>query len=187
MRKIRAWGGVGIALLLGAGAVYAGSSGEDASSSDAKPDGGNWLSRWFGPKPKPPEKKPVPGNGQKNRDKTIPPAKPINRVPEPALQGAREEAKYMRRSEVCAKLQAIADQTNDSALRQKAEQMEVRAWNVYLEHTKHLASSRPAFESDDKILEKHLGTIPAAGKCSAASTVYTVPGYTSRSTAQEER
>jgi hypothetical protein len=64
--------------------------------------------------------------------------------------------------------------------------MEVRAWNVYLEHTKHLASSRHEFESDDKVLEKHLGTIPAAGSRSAASTIYTVPGNASRSTAQEK-
>jgi hypothetical protein len=186
MRRLGAWGGVGIALALVAGAVYAGSSGEDANTTDQKPDGGNWLSRWFAPKPKPPEKNPPPKGGKDGPDKSLPPAKRIHRAPDAATQRAREEAKYMRRSEVCAKLQAIAEQTNDSSLRQKAEQMEVRAWNVYLERTKHLASSRHIFESDHKTLEKHLGSIPTIDEHSGASAIYTVPAHENRSTAQEE-
>jgi hypothetical protein len=106
---------------------------------------------------------------------------------DPAVRRAREEAKYMRRSEVCVKLKAIADENNDSALRQKAEQMDERAWNVYLERTKHLTSSRGVYESDTKTLDKHLGTVPPLGERPASSPIYTVPTPSSRSTAQEER
>jgi hypothetical protein len=187
MHKVGAWGMVGAALLLGAGAATAATPADGGPDRDGTADNGNWLSRWFQPKPKPPEKKPKVKTDKEERGQPASVAKASRPLDDAATQRAREEAKYFRRSEVCGKLKDIADQTNDAALRQQAEQMEERAWTVYLEHTKHLASSHQVFESDQKTLEKHLGTGTAAPEKPSRSAIYTVPGKRDRSSAREDQ
>jgi hypothetical protein len=111
---------------------------------------------------------------------------PANVVQEAAALRAREEAKYLRRSEVCARLKEIAEQSNNADLRRHAEQMEERAWAVYNDRTRHMASSQAAFESDRKTLDRHLRPAAVPDHRSGAD-LFNVPGREGLATAKEEK
>jgi hypothetical protein len=83
-----------------------------------------------------------------------------------ARQRAQEEAALLRRQAVCLKLRMIAAQTNDDELRRKADQLDQRAWNAYVQRTAHLPTGNAGPASDEAILDRHLGT--CAGSAGAA-------------------
>jgi hypothetical protein len=99
---------------------------------------------------------------------------------------AREEAKFLRRWEVCDRLKEIADQTNNPALRRRAEELDARASALYQKRTANLPASQVLFESDQKTLEKHLGVGQGVQGPAHSSSIITVPGDNSR-TADKEK
>src|SRR5262249_20733132 len=106
---------------------------------------------------------------------------------EAALLRSQEEAKYLRRLEVCDRLKDIADQTNDADLRRRADDLAGRAENLYMKRTANLPAARAIFESDKKTLDKHLGQ-PAPGvQRPAPPALINVPSTAGRATAKEEK
>jgi hypothetical protein len=159
MRLVTAWG-VGAALLLGAGSALA-DPGTDTSTS------GNWFTRWFHPAAKPANKDTPPKLKKEDMDK-LSAAGQATAVEGAANQRKHEEVKYFRRWEVCNKLRDIADQTDDTSLRHKADQMEERAWAVYIERTHFLPSGGAGAEPELKIGERnHAQAAPGAGRAGA--------------------
>ncbi|MGE0529645.1 MAG: hypothetical protein AB7P49_21545 [Bdellovibrionales bacterium] len=69
----------------------------------------------------------------------------------------REEEILFRRQAVCDKLRAIAMQTGDDNLLRKAEQLDQRAWQVYLQKTQNLATGTATLQEDERLLTERLG------------------------------
>jgi hypothetical protein len=75
-------------------------------------------------------------------DITIPETKPaldLNKGPTPR---ALAEANYMRRFDMCLKLEEIAQSTNDDVLRRKVEVLRQKISDVYARRTEYLPMSR---------------------------------------------
>jgi hypothetical protein len=89
--------------------------------------GSGWWDEWFGGKPRPldeTDKKPAPpGKGEA-------PAVPLDR----GKEQERHMNAYLRRLEVCDRLKAIAQDTNDAALAEEAERLNDLAWMAYVRH-----------------------------------------------------
>jgi hypothetical protein len=133
-----------------------------ADDNDDKPEpapkakfgrGPGLMDRLFMPSPKPAEKK----SAKKDADK-----KPKDKAEKPAPEGptavrAREQAAFERRSQVCLRLMDLANQQNDMELYRRAEELEQRAWAVYIQRTAHLPISNLAVDTDEQILDRHLG------------------------------
>jgi hypothetical protein len=179
-----------LALVLGAGPVLAGpDEGSGGTDSGSTATGGNWLTRWFVPSAKTPQKASPPKDIKKIKDEKDSLAQepaPTNGATASALR-SREEAKYLRRSEACDKLKEIADLTNDAALRKRAEELDARAWDVYNQRTAQLPSSQALFDSDRKTLQKHLGEVPGTPESRSEPAMYTVPGNKAQGPGKEER
>jgi hypothetical protein len=60
---------------------------------------------------------------------------PAMPVESPAARSAREKADWLRRSAVCTQLLDIALETNDEQLRRWAEDLNTRAWDMYLKRS----------------------------------------------------
>jgi hypothetical protein len=83
---------------------------------------------------------------------------PTNQVDQAASLRDQELQTLLRRQKVCLQLMQIAEETNDTELLRKAEQLDERAREVYTQRTASLPMARPGvFESDQQTLEKHLG------------------------------
>jgi hypothetical protein len=109
-------------LALGAGLGLA--SLTRADDDEAKPPPtGNWFTRLFTP----------PGAAKKKDDKTKKDAAagPVS----PALVRQKAFAEWQRRVEVCYKLKQIALETGDQDLDRKADALDRRAWEVYVQRT----------------------------------------------------
>jgi hypothetical protein len=180
MRRIVAWG-VGAVLLWGAGAAL-------ADPGDGASPGGNWFTRWFrpAPKPAPKDKEPVPNVKQEDVDKLLA-SQPPAAVEGAASQRHREEVKYFRRWDVCNKLREIADQNDDADLRRKAEQMEERAWAVYMERTRFLPSGGAVGEPGLKTGPQSRAQAAPAASAGPGADVFSVPTDKGRAPAREER
>jgi hypothetical protein len=74
-----------------------------------------------------------------------------------AAERVREEAAFFRRQAVCDELRAVALQTNDETLYRQADELEKRAYALYVKRVGNRAASAGAFESDEQTLAKHLG------------------------------
>jgi hypothetical protein len=117
MHRLTAWGGA-LALLAGLGAFARAGDPDDAPTPAIDP-GLRSFSRWNGvppEKPKPPERPVV--------------ARPRPSEVKSALR-AQEEANLLRRIAVINRLQQIALDTGDDALKKQAEQLEEQAQQVY--------------------------------------------------------
>ena len=84
-------------------------------------------------------------------------------VESPAARQAREKADYLRRSAVCLKLHDIANQNNDEELHRKADQLDQRAFAIYVNHTAQ-GSSESGMQADERILERRLGQTGPTGQ-----------------------
>jgi hypothetical protein len=143
-------------LLLSLAAV--GRAAEPQDNDAAAPSGG-WFTRWFSFGKQAPEKKAA----EKSKEATPAPTKAML-LQAAAAQRAQEEAALLRRQGVCLKLRLIAAQTNDDELRRKADQLDQRAWNSYVQRTAHLPTGDASPASDEAVLARHLesaGTSPA--------------------------
>ena len=106
-----------LALTLGLGAVGM------ASAEESE----NWFSRWF-----------AVGSGKSDSEKTVEEKESADKAAKlasvrRAVRLAKQaEADWVRRVAVCDKIKAIATESGDDSLRQRAEHLEQRAWETYL-------------------------------------------------------
>jgi hypothetical protein len=163
MRRLWMWG-LGMTLLIGLGvATGASRAGED---DEDKPvlrkvhygRGPGIMERLWQPSEKPAEKKPA-----EKKDK------PAAEKPAPVVETAsmvrkREQEAWERRLQVCLRLMDLANQNNDDLLYRQAEELEQRAWAVYLQRTAHLPSGSVRGESDEQILDRHLGNVTSGAR-----------------------
>ncbi len=128
----------------------------DADDDGAPPAKPSWLARLFQPKsPAPVKTKP-----SKTKDLIAPKVSALNAA---ASAQAREKADWIRRIAVCDKLREIAIVANDEELRRKADQLDQRAWDVYVKHTANLPSGMASLQ-DERILGRRLGTSGGTGQ-----------------------
>lgn len=194
MRRSWVWG-MGIIVVLStcatAGQVWAGD--DDPSEAAPKPKygrGPGLVDRLFTPSEKPAEKKPT----KKEMDKKETDKKAKDKAAKPATENAaairaREQAAWERRSQVCLKLMDLANQQNDMDLYRRAEELEQRAWAVYLQRTAHLPAGSLAAETDEEIIARRLGDKPTGVKSGAALTSGTAKNKdrNSQAAAREEK
>ncbi len=121
-------------------AIALGLTGSGWSAEPDNPKKSSWLPGWLSFAKKA-EEKPAPAQ-------TL-------RI-DPALLRDKEKADHFRRVEVCNRLREIAYQTKDLDLERKANHLEQRAFDLYLQRLGQLSGTR--FESDEQILERRLGT-----------------------------
>lgn len=98
-----------------------------------------------------------------HKKKTPPP--PVIQAPQEsaAAREAREKADYLRRISVCDKLRDIAFQANDDDLSRKADQLDQRAYAIFMKHTgQGMASTN--LQADERTLERRLGQNTPAGQ-----------------------
>jgi hypothetical protein len=156
MRVQRAWG-LQAALVLGLTAGGAAAADKDDQAAKTKAARGNWLSGWFSKDKPAVKKKDLPKEDVKESDPTVPTA-----VETAAAARQREMQTLLRRLNVCDRLREIALETNDPELGRRAEELDARAWQVYTQRTGGQPGGVPDFESDERILDKHLGAGRAA-------------------------
>lgn len=148
----------GMALVVALGATAAARAGE----MDVRPpgSGSGLFYKLFGRKDPPPEKKPAePTAKDKDKDKAKKPASPVK---SPTSRRSKELTNYLRRMAVCDQLMQVAYDTKDDDLQREVEQLRERVWATYQVRTEQLPSGGKKPESDDQILEKHLGGKTAA-------------------------
>jgi hypothetical protein len=151
----------------------------DAAPKPKYGRGPGLMDRLFTPAEKPVEQKPVKKESDKKaKDKTDKPA-----TESAAAIRAREQAAWERRSQVCLKLMDLANQQNDMDLYRRAEELEQRAWAVYLQRTAHLPASSIAAETDEEIIARRLGENSATAKGAAGLTSRTAKSKDSNSQA----
>jgi hypothetical protein len=74
----------------------------------------------------------------------------------PAARLAQAQADWLRRQEVCLKLRHISLETADDDLWRKADQLEQRAWDAFVQQTGQSPNATPA--TDEAILGQHLAS-----------------------------
>jgi hypothetical protein len=109
-----------------------------------------------------PKKSPVVPSAEAAKHAPAPP-KPPKQVDGATAERRQEEATFLRREAVCDRLLEIAVQTDDLELLRRAEQLRERSWATYSQRTAHLPGAKGVFESDEQILEHHLGSSSSAG------------------------
>src|SRR5207253_7793573 len=67
-------------------------------------------------------------------------------VPSTALLRQRAYGEWQRRTEVCYKLKQIAIETGDKELDRKADALDQRAWQVYVQRTGAVKGNSPSEE-----------------------------------------
>jgi hypothetical protein len=155
---VRGWG---IALLVGLAAAGGARAQDGPSNTGAPAQGSSWFSRWFGSS-KRTEKKIVPRQDKESEARTAAANKGPTVVEAAAVQRKREEAALMRRLEVCDRLRAIAEQTNDDELRRRADQLDEQANAAYIQRTAHLPGA--GMDYDGPSLERNLTSGAAGGR-----------------------
>jgi len=150
MRRAPSWRFTA-ALLVGLSplaAAWAAEPDEPDAKPDAKPAASqSWFSSWFSPAPKKPDKKPAPHTADGKAA-----AKLASAGRDSAAERAREQNKWLRRTDVCLKLQAIANQTNDEALWAQAQKLSERASAVYDLRIAHIPTYvSPAMPADGSV------------------------------------
>jgi hypothetical protein len=135
--------GVGTACLMGLGLAVGSRAGEP-------PSGGGGKSAAVRP-----------GGGSSGRKTTEDPARAA--AEEDAQARKREEAAYLRRVAVCDKLAQIGFQTNDGRLQEAAEQLQRRAFEVYMQRIAHLPASHADGLLDEELLQRYQDAASPAG------------------------
>jgi hypothetical protein len=82
---------------------------------------GNWFTRLFVSEKKEPDPKKI----------------EVKKEPGPSLEElhARAKSELLRRQLICVRLREIAEETHDAELQRKADQLDQRAFEIYLEKT----------------------------------------------------
>ena len=145
----------GAALLAGLWASAAWADDQDSNNRAGWGRGPGLLTKWFGSKPSAETKKSV-AAAKEAAKKQSPPANPAAGV------RSRELADYLRRMAVCDQLLQVAYDTKDEDLQRRAEQLKDCVWTTYQLRTERAAAGGKKFESDEQILDKHLGSKASA-------------------------
>ena len=149
MRHRNIWAGC-LAVSLGL-CVVGLALGQDLAATD-----GNWFTRLFyHGTPKGFARK----DEKKDEDKVV-------QTVAPTVTRKQAEDDYLRRLEVCDKLERIAEETGDMELKQKARQLHDRAWDAYVQRANRNGVATSSF--DEESLQKNLapktgGLTPIAG------------------------
>jgi hypothetical protein len=137
MRHRNIWAGC-LAVSLGL-CVVGLALGQEPAASD-----GNWFTRLFyHGTPRGFAKR----EEKKDEEKVAP-------VVAPTVVRAQAQADFLRRLEVCDKLERIADDTGDMELKQKARQLHDRAWDAYVQRANRDGIAASTF--DDETLQRNL-------------------------------
>jgi hypothetical protein len=171
-RPMNAWAWA-LALAAGLGmAALARADGDEVKPAET----GNWFTRLFtrdGAKKRGTDKKDV-------RAELAPPS--------PALARQKAQWEWQRRIEVCEKLRQIAFETGDQELSRKADALDQRAWDVYVQRTGGSPSLLvPSnISPDEQILEGRLG-LDAAQRAKGPSVAGAPPLGAAAGTATLDR
>ncbi|MGE3806179.1 MAG: hypothetical protein AB7K24_16025 [Gemmataceae bacterium] len=155
MRRRKVWAVLLALLLVASGSVRAGDDDEDGEP----PARSGWFARWFGGSEKKPEPKKKPKKKNKKSTEEHRAEKPAEL---PSLNDqlaeirSRAKANYFRRLEVCIRLQQIAIDTQDDELLRDVKVLQKRVWDACSRHL-DLKQEFDPFESDEDILDRHLG------------------------------
>lgn len=188
MRRLGVWG-LEVALLLGLGmpsvVLGAGKDDWDDNKASQAPEQGSWFSRMFGAGKKAEPKKESACEKEtlkKTSERPLPPRK------DAGAERARDEAAFFRRLAVCDQLKQIALQNKDDQMLRKAEELDRRVYESYSRRMSAAATGGTPFESDEQVLEKHLGAGSAkAGKLpSARSSLSEEKDRNKRSASRDE-
>jgi hypothetical protein len=128
----------------------------DNDDSAAK---GSWFSRLLPGKSQPPAR---PKDKQMEKNEAA--EKHAASMKAAVATQANEKADWIRRIAVCDKLREIAILTNDDELFRKADQLDQRAWDTYQKRTARLPAGAAGLQSDERILNRRLGTNTSMGQ-----------------------
>jgi hypothetical protein len=144
-----------------------------ADDDDAKPArSGNWFTRLF-----------VKDRAAKKKDAAIDEAKK-NSQPPAAMLRQQAQAELLRRQEVCDKLRQIAAETKDKDLGRKADALDQRAWDLYVQRTGGIRGTPSA---DEQFLDGRLGmSVPTNSRITAPSTGQASAQNDARAAARKE-
>jgi hypothetical protein len=133
------------------------------------------FEQWFQASPKPADKRPVkndkaPGTKAEKMSAPVPTHgdKETSINEEPARGRSAEEADWLRRVAVCTELKRIAEETNDTDLLRRAEELDARAWKIYSQRAQ-IGASTNLSPSEGSTLERDgtpgsdLGARPSEG------------------------
>lgn len=137
-------------------AATAGWAADDDDVLPPTPKKQPWVNTWFTPKPRPsmkPKKAP-PKEAAKDSAK-----KAESQVDAAQVKRQKELADYLRRLAVCDQLTQVAYETRDEELLKQVNQLKDRVWLTYKLRT---VGPRNHPETDEQILDKHLGPTAAA-------------------------
>jgi hypothetical protein len=153
MRRLCVWT---IAILVLSAPAVARAGDNDGDDTTPK---GSWFGRLFQTKSQPATKAKDP-----QAEKKAAAEKYATTVKAAKATQARELSDLLRRSAVCEKLWDIAMFTNDNELLRKAEQLNQRAWDMYQQRTNKLPVGAPTLHSDERVLDRRLGTNTSVGQ-----------------------
>ncbi|MFN4257993.1 MAG: hypothetical protein ACK4RK_01750 [Gemmataceae bacterium] len=111
------------------------------------------FKRWFGAKD---QKQTQPEPAKRDQQAKDQPEEQEESLSNSAAEREQELNTLLRRLEVCDRLRDIAFQTQDEKLTRLADELDRRANAAYTRRTT-VPGQRPIFESDEQILEDHLG------------------------------
>jgi hypothetical protein len=127
---MRNLGATGLAAALCAGLALAAARADDADGGDLRslpPVKPSWWSGMFGGNP--------PAAAPKKATAAEAAPTPRKAPADPATLRAREENAFLRRQSICDELVEIANKIGDDALRERAYQLNDKAWAVYQQRT----------------------------------------------------
>ena len=168
-------GGLAMVLLMGLSVAAAPRDDDDDAppkKSAASPS--SWSFRhWLGLSDKSTAKKAPEKSAAKKTDAPAPKPvpSPTQAAKDAASERQREEKTLQRRQAVLLKLQEIALETNDTELERLTDQLNERVWSLYMQRIARLPASRATFESDERVLNKHLGADAGNGGPASSSLV----------------
>jgi hypothetical protein len=174
MRQLIAWG-LTASLLVGWGTLVA--RGADDDATDLPPKKVHYGQRGllddvFGGPAKPAAKKPssrLAKTASQHGDKAE--IKDETPLADAATPRSQEETNWLRRMDACDVLKRIAMESNDTELLHRAEQLNERAWKIYVQRTGAKTASTTALDTEEKMLEQKLqAEAPPAGRKAADSS-----------------
>jgi hypothetical protein len=173
-----------LALLLGLSTAVAWAADRDEGKGKAEAKAESARTGWFRRKARTEPAKPK--VDAKSDKRPVEAEAPKPQVETAGQQRQQEQEAMLRRLAVCDELNRIAMETQDQDLMRKVNQLTQRTMATYSQRTAHLPASNVRFESDEKILEKHLGAGTAVAPRQTGSPPYSYKGPDRQTAARGE-